>query len=92
MRFVVPVPFWLYAIFVLFCLALGGIAFGIAAAVGLILVIIRWPVAALSVVVLALAVRFWPVAVPILFGLWFYGTFIVPKSKESSKTALVSKD
>lgn len=92
MRFVVPVPFWLYATFALLCLALGGIAFGIAAAIGLVLVIIRWPVAALSVVVLALAVRFWPIVLPILFGLWFYGMFIVPKSKESSSTALASND
>lgn len=69
MQFVVPIPLWLYAIFVLVVISLGAYVFAIVLCLGFVYFLITQPRQTLSVIaslaLLALVAKYWKIALPL---------------------------
>lgn len=86
MQFVVPIPLWLYGIFLMVAFSLGVYVFLIVAAVGFIYLLFRAPKETLGFILLAFVFKYWIIAVPILIVAVIANYFI--GSKSSAKNNL----
>lgn len=81
MNFFVPIPLWLYLLFVLagiaFAMTIGIYALVAALVVGFIYLLFKNPANALSLVIILLTIAYWKIGLPILVVvsllLWIFG-------------------
>lgn len=86
MKFVVVVPWWLYAIFVVVAVAIGGAIMYAGLFLLLIYVFFKSPGTVIGLILLGLSFRYWQVTVPLLIALLIY-LYFQKKSEAISKTS-----
>ena len=90
MKFVVLMPWWVYAIFAFVIIAIGGAALYIGLLLFLIYLFFTRPALVLGLVLIGLSFRYWYVTIPILTVLFVYGYFKKKKESNSSEAPSLS--
>jgi hypothetical protein len=81
MRFVVPVPLWLFAIIVIFAVAIGGTIAYIVLGIFALLVSLRFIKVGIAVFLIGLAFSHWKISLAVLGILLLYSIFAKPESR-----------